>query len=145
MRKARLTKILIEGNRELLEQFATQVEAFADLNLERSPRTGLVMMKTRDSVSRQPFYTGEVLVTECVVQVNGHYGMGVLMGEEPQKAYQIALVDGAFNAKLPITEAWLPALEKEEQYIKQKQQKEITRLSGSRVNFDTMEDYNAKS
>ncbi|MGG3571157.1 phosphonate C-P lyase system protein PhnG [Bacillus gobiensis] len=145
MRKARLTKILIEGNRELLEQFATQVEASADLNLERSPRTGLVMMKTRDSVSRQPFYTGEVLVTECVVQVNGHYGMGVLMGEEPQKAYQIALVDGAFNAKLPITEAWLPALEKEEQYIEQKQQKEITRLSGSRVNFDTMEDYNAKS
>lgn len=145
MKKSRLSKILIEGNPQLLEKLAAQVQETHTVNVKRSPSTGLVMMKTRDSVSRQPFYMGEVLITECTVEIDGIFGMGVLMGEEPDRAYSIALVDAAFNAKLPITLFWLPELEEEERKIKSYQQKEMSKLAASKVNFDTMEDYNDKS
>lgn len=145
MKKSRLSKILIEGNPQLLEKLAAQVQETHTVNVKRSPSTGLVMMKTRDSVSRQPFYMGEVLITECTVEINGIFGMGVLMGEEPDRAYSIALVDAAFNAKLPITDVWLTELEEEERKINSYQQIEMSKLAGSKVNFDTMEDYNDKS
>ena len=103
------------------------------------------MMKTRDSVSKQPFYMGEVLVTECTVQIEGHYGLGVIMGEEPTRAYQLALVDAAFNARLALTESWIDSLEEEEQNIESRLEKQMAMVAHSRVNFDTMEDYNDKS
>lgn len=145
MKKARLSKILVEGSPELLSQLAAEVEKTDLIKMEQSPRTSLVMMKTRDSVSKQPFYMGEVLVTECVVEIEGNFGMGVLMGDEPIRAYQMALIDAAFNARLPMTTEWLPLLIEEEQKMIGKQKSEAAMVSSSKVNFDTMEDYNAKS
>lgn len=144
MKKARLSKILVEGNQELMKQIAINIEEISSIKIERSPQTGLVMMKTRDSVSKQPFYMGEVLVTECVVEVEGVAGIGILMGENPERAYQIALIDAAFNAKLPIINHWITLLEEEERKISARQEKELAMASSSRVNFDTMEDYNDK-
>ncbi|WP_185805330.1 phosphonate C-P lyase system protein PhnG [Bacillus canaveralius] len=144
MKKARLSKILIEGNPETLAHFAKQVEETVTVRIERSPATGLVMMKTRDSVSRQPFYMGEILVTECTVEIDGHYGLGVIMGEEPVRAYQLALVDAAFNANLMITEGWIAKLEEEERIIQRNLEKQMAMVSRTQVNFETMEDYNDK-
>ncbi|MFS8579188.1 MAG: phosphonate C-P lyase system protein PhnG, partial [Novibacillus thermophilus] len=64
MKKARLTKILVEGNRDLLKKMAQQVEKRVEVKVEQPPRKGLVMLKARDSISMQPFYLGEGLVTE---------------------------------------------------------------------------------
>ena len=66
------------------------------------------------------------------------------MGERPDNAYQLAIVDAAFNAELPETAGWVPILEEEEQRIRQRQQKESALVAQSKVNFDTMEDYHAK-
>ncbi|USK29974.1 phosphonate C-P lyase system protein PhnG [Bacillus sp. CMF21] len=145
MKKSRLSKILIEGNPNLLKKFSAQVEETHTVKVNRSPSTGLVMMKTRDSVSRQPFYMGEVLITDCTVEVNGSQGLGVLIGEEPDRAYSLAVVDAAFNAKLPIAGLWLHELEEEERNIAKLKQKEMSKLARSQVSFDTMEDYNDKS
>ncbi|WP_175640477.1 phosphonate C-P lyase system protein PhnG [Metabacillus schmidteae] len=144
MKKARLSKILVEGNKELVAKLATQIEQFSSIKIERSPQTGLVMMKTRDSVSKQPFYMGEVLITECVVEVNGTVGIGVLMGENPEKAYQMAIIDAAFNGNLPLLKEWTVLLEEEERKIIGRQKEEVALVSSSKVNFDTMEDYNDK-
>lgn len=145
MKKSRLTKILIDGNPELLKNISSQVEEIVSVQMERSPKTSLVMLKARDSVSMQPFYMGEVLVTECTVAILGQFGMGVIMGEEPERSYQIAVVDAAFNADLPITESWIPLLEQEEKNIQRRHLMESKMVSQSQVNFDTMEDYNDKS
>jgi alpha-D-ribose 1-methylphosphonate 5-triphosphate synthase subunit PhnG len=67
------------------------------------------------------------------------------MGEEPDRAYSLAVVDAAFNAKLPIAGFWLHELEEEERNIAKLKQKEMSILARSQVSFDTMEDYNDKS
>ncbi|MFC0271047.1 phosphonate C-P lyase system protein PhnG [Metabacillus herbersteinensis] len=145
MKKSRLTKILVEGNPTILKDLSTQVEDTMSIQMERSPKTSLVMMKARDSVSMQPFHMGEVLVTECTVSIQRAFGIGVLMGEEPERSYQIAVVDAAFNAELPFTKTWISTLEQEELNIRERHLKESAIVSRSQVNFNTMEDYNDKS
>jgi alpha-D-ribose 1-methylphosphonate 5-triphosphate synthase subunit PhnG len=145
MKKSRLTKILVEGRPEFLTKWAEAIEEITDVNIVRSPSTGLVMLKTRDSVSKQPFYMGEVLVTECTVSIDHQVGIGIIMGEDPKRSYQIAVVDAALNAAIPITSQLLTELDKEEEYIQQRISEEAARIATTKVHFDTMEDYNAKS
>jgi alpha-D-ribose 1-methylphosphonate 5-triphosphate synthase subunit PhnG len=145
MKKSRLTKILVEGRHEFLTKWTEAIEKMTNVNIVRAPSTGLVMLKTRDSVSKQPFYMGEVLVTECSVSIDHHAGFGIIMGENPQRSYQIAVVDAALNAQLPITSQLLSELEMEERYIQQRINEEAARAATTKVQFDTMEDYNAKS
>lgn len=142
LKKSRLTKILVEGDSVLLKNMAAEVEKEAEIRMEKPPQTSLVMMKALDSVSTQPFYMGEVLVTECMVAIEDHFGMGVIMGEEPDRAYQIAVIDAAFNAHLPVVDRLMPLLEKEEGHIMESQSMESAIASASRVRFDTMEDHN---
>ncbi|KKI91077.1 hypothetical protein WQ54_16865 [Bacillus sp. SA1-12] len=145
MKKSRLTKILVEGRPEFLAKWSGVIEEASNVRIDRAPSTGLVMLKTRDSVSKQPFYMGEVLVTECSVSVGQHTGIGIVMGEDPVRSYQIAVIDAAMNANLSITNQLLIELELEEESIQQKIREEAVRIAKTKVQFDTMEDYNAKS
>ncbi len=145
LEKLRLTKILIEGNPNLLAQLADEIEKSYDITIDSGPEKSLVMMKSQNSVTKQPFYSGEVLVTECKVSINSYYGLGVIMGERPDNAYQLAIVDAAFNAELPETAGWVSILEEEEQRIRLSHQKESGLVAQSKVSFDTMEDFHAKS
>ena len=75
------------------------------------------MLKARDSISMQPFYLGEGLVTECSVSIQGKFGFGAIMGEDPERSYQIAVVDAGFYDRLPLVDSWIPELEREERNI----------------------------
>ncbi|WP_165971924.1 phosphonate C-P lyase system protein PhnG [Paenibacillus piri] len=141
---SQITRVLIEGDPGLLARLCGQVERSYEVRTVRQPEKSLVMSKARDSVSRQPFFMGEILVTECTVEIGEVYGFGVLMGEDAERAYQLAVVDAALHAKLPITESWTALLFEEEQNIAQRHRKEHNQAMKSKVNFDTMEEYNAK-
>ncbi|WP_163536999.1 phosphonate C-P lyase system protein PhnG [Gracilibacillus sp. YIM 98692] len=145
MKKSRLTKILIEGDSQLIKDLASQVENNYLIQTEKPPQTGLTMVKVKDSISNNPFYMGEVLVTECTVSINGTFGMSVIMGEKAETAYQIAIIDAAMNSNLPMTKDWFHLLLQEEKNIDKRQQKELAMVNQTKVHFNTMEDYNDKS
>ena len=81
MKKYDLTRILVEGNHLILKKFVAEIEQNYEVVITKLPEKGLVMMKTNDSVSNQPFYLGELLVTECTVSVNESIGFGIIIGE----------------------------------------------------------------
>lgn len=145
MKKSRLTQILVEGTPSFLEKLALEMEQKYSVILVRSPEKSLVMNKARDSVSGHAFYMGEVLITECTVSINSVYGFGAIMGAEPDRAYQLAIVDCAYNAKLPEIQTWNGLLIAEEQQIIYKKRLEFSRIMKTKVNFDTMGEYHAKS
>ncbi|WP_373232398.1 phosphonate C-P lyase system protein PhnG [Cohnella sp.] len=145
MKKSRLTQILIEGNPSLLEKLALQIDQQYTVTIVREPEKSLVMNKSRDSVSGNPFYMGEILITECTVAIGETYGFGAIMGEDADRAYQLAIVDSALNAKLPEAMEWERLLLEEEQRTDRKKRLEHSRIMRSKVNFDTMEEYHAKS
>lgn len=143
MKKKDLTRILI-GDSACLAHLAQQVEAGYSVQIARAAECSLVMLKTLDPVAGQPFYLGEVMVTECTVEIEGSRGLGVIMGDEPERAYQLAVVDAAMNARVPEVESWWPLVAAAAENLARKQKEEFTRNQRSQVNFETMEEHYAK-
>ncbi|TBL70523.1 phosphonate C-P lyase system protein PhnG [Paenibacillus thalictri] len=140
LKRSQITRILIEGDRQLLKRLCALVEETAEPVVVKAPEKSLVMSKARDSVSGQPFYLGEILVTECTVALGETHGFGLLIGEDAQSAYELAVVDAAFHAGLPVTANWTSLLEQEEQRIAKRRAEEQERIMKTRVHFDTMEE-----
>ncbi|SEC62198.1 phosphonate C-P lyase system protein PhnG [Paenibacillus sp. GP183] len=144
MKRSRRTKVLVEGNRSLLERLTSEIEASSNVRTVRSPETSLVMGKARDSVSGQPFFIGEILVTECTVELDGTTGFGICLGEEPEKAYCLAVVDAAFQAGHPEIPVWTELLHEEEEQLELREKQELERILQTKVHFETAEEYYAK-
>jgi alpha-D-ribose 1-methylphosphonate 5-triphosphate synthase subunit PhnG len=140
MKRKRRTEILIRGDRSLAAQLALQIEQSQMVRMVADADHGLVMIKMRETAQNTRFYLGEMFVTECKVSVSGHTGIGIVQGDEPELAYQLAVIDGAYVAELEQTSQWLKLLEAEEANIRRRQQDEHKRLLLTKVNFETMQE-----
>lgn len=140
MKKSQITRVLIEGDRELLRKLCGEIEARYPVSVVTAPEKSLVMSKARDSVSQQPFFIGEIMVTECIVDIQGTHGFGILIGEHAEKAYELAVVDAAMNAALPETKDWISAFRAEEERLTTRLRQERELAMKTKVHFDTMEE-----
>ena len=139
MKRKERTYVLVEGSSELCCTLCTQIEGKYQINIIEQPNNGLVMLKMRENSKRSLFYIGEVLVTECKVEINGVIGMGIINGIDEQKAYHLAVIDAAYNAALPEIDNWPELLAREKQLIDLARQQECARIFKTRVNFETMD------
>jgi len=133
-------RILIDGSEDLLKRISQDIEEHYSVKIIDPPEEGTVMLKMRDAARNHPFYLGEVLVTESRVMVEGTTGLGILKGHHPDKAYQLALVDGAYRKGLDRIHLWDTWLAEEEKNVEENRDRFHSRISRSRVNFSTMED-----
>lgn len=104
----------------------------------REPATGLVMMAVRDTFNVD-FYLGEVLVTEAEVEYEGIRGYGMVIGEKPEKAFILAIIDAVFQGKNEILKKRLVrflAVEKDINEKKLKLQESL--IEKTRVDFQLM-------
>ncbi|GGJ62423.1 phosphonate C-P lyase system protein PhnG [Streptomyces brasiliensis] len=69
----------------------------------KAPETGMVMLQVREPVEEIRFYLGEVLVTECSVDLDGTPGWCMRSGDDRVAALAGALLDAAAAAELPAT------------------------------------------
>lgn len=96
MKRKERTQVLVEGDRDLLGSIAREVEQVHDVEVVREPVEELVMLKMRESARRSQFYLGEALMTSCVVRIGEAYGYGMVLGEDREKAFDLAIVDAAY-------------------------------------------------
>ncbi|MER2057727.1 MAG: phosphonate C-P lyase system protein PhnG [Niallia sp.] len=139
MKRRRRTEILINGSKHLAEKLAKQMDDLYEVKVIQEPENGLVMMKVRETSKKTLFYPGEVLVTECKVQVKDRIGIGIVSGDQPELAHHLAVIDAAFQADLPETYEWVELLEQEEQNILIKRAAENQSILKTKVNFETMD------
>lgn len=139
MERRRRTEILIHGNRQMSMTMAKEITTNYQVKTIEEPNYGSVMIKVRETAKNSLFYLGELFVTECKVEINGVMGLGIVKGNEPDFAYDLAVIDASFNLGLPEAEAWLPILTKEEQTIHQQRAEEFRKILKTKVNFETME------
>jgi len=90
--------ILCECALDTLEAFVTELEPHHTVQIIRQPAVCMTMVRAEDSVESQPFYLGEVLVTDCEVQVDGQAGYGLCMGDEPVRSYCMAVIDALLSS-----------------------------------------------
>lgn len=138
IRKKR-TEILIKGSAEVSEILAQEILTVYDVQTLEEPNNSLVMVKVRESAHRSLFYLGEVLITECKVMIKGSLGIGMVKGHEPVLAYNLAIIDAAYNANLPETQEWLNVLLLEEVQINEACEALQNKVLKTKVNFDTMD------
>lgn len=76
------------------------------------------------------------------MKVDDNTGFGLILGDQPERAYMIAVIDAAFNGRLPEVEDILPSMMDEEIKIGEKQIMEFANSEKTRVNFETSGDVN---
>lgn len=139
MKRKRRTEILIRGNENLACKLSEEVAIKHKITLINEPNYGLVMIKTRETAKNTLFYLGETLVTEAKVYVNGKIGLGIVQGDNPELAYNLAVIDGAYNANIKELEVWKEMLITEEKEILNLEQIENKKILDTKVNFETMD------
>jgi alpha-D-ribose 1-methylphosphonate 5-triphosphate synthase subunit PhnG len=137
--RSRRTRILIEGSAELRRELSLLVAARRTVASVDEPRGALVMVKARETAKNGLFYLGELLVTEAKVQIEGHIGLGIIAGDEPEAARELAIIDAAFNAGLEEASGWDPRLMEEEARIEAREADEAARIARTRVAFESMD------
>jgi alpha-D-ribose 1-methylphosphonate 5-triphosphate synthase subunit PhnG len=139
MRRRRRTEILINGSQKVVEDMADCIKDQYQVKVIQEPEVGLVMLKVRETSQRSLFYPGEVLVTECKVQIEGKIGIGIVTGDQPELSYHLAVIDAAYEAMLPETMGWKLLLENEEKVIQEQRAAASQSILKTKVNFETMD------
>ena len=139
-RKTR-TRILVEGDRDVLDQLAREVEQKHDVALVKEPTEELVMLRVRESAQRAQFYVGDALMTSCVVRIGSTYGYGMVMGEDHDKAFDLAVVDAAYTFDSAACEeaGWNALLAQSDERLQAKKRMRNEVLLKTQVDFSTME------
>ncbi|MEC1523815.1 phosphonate C-P lyase system protein PhnG [Neobacillus niacini] len=140
MKRRRRTEILINGSHKIVEDMANCIKDNYQVKVIQEPESGLVMLKVRETSQKSLFYPGEVLVTECKVQIKGKIGIGIVAGDQPELSYHLAVIDAAFEAMPPETIRWMELLLEEEEKVIQEQIAAANHsILKTKVNFETMD------
>lgn len=139
MKRRRRTEILINGSQKRVADMAHCIKDKYQVKVIQSPESGLVMLKVRETSQKSLFYPGEVLVTECKVQIGGKIGIGIVTGDQPELSYNLAVIDAAYEAMLPETIGWKLLLENEEKVIQEQRVAANQSILKTKVNFETMD------
>ena len=139
MTRKRRTRILVLGEPSLKKALADEVRALVAVDQSSTPRVALVLATVRESARRSLFHLGEVLVTEAKVRVSGVPGLGLIQGRDLEAALDLAVIDAAFNAALPLVSGWTTRLEQEEASLERRLDREQASLAATRVDFETLD------
>ena len=133
------TRILVEAGPDLRGMLAAEVREAHTLRVLQAPTRGLVMLQLRESAKRSRFLMGETIVTEAKVQLGTAIGLGIIAGDDPQAALDLAAIDAAWNASVPELSAWQERLRVASAALRASAADEDAKLLETRVRFDTME------
>lgn len=139
MNRRKRTEILIDGSRNFAKELASEIESNYDIQILSEPQHALTMIKMRETAKKSLFYLGEVLVTETKVQINNKFGIGIVVGNEEELSYELAVIDAAYQANLKETENWTLLFKEEEQRIYENKEKREVAILKTKVNFEMMD------
>jgi alpha-D-ribose 1-methylphosphonate 5-triphosphate synthase subunit PhnG len=131
--------LLCECTLDALEAFVRELESHHTVQIIRQPAVCMTMVRAEDSVEAQPFYLGEVLVTDCEVQVDGQAGYGLCMGDEPVRCYCMAVIDALLLSDGPHSSRVRAFLEGQAVLIADRQRLEYNLIQRTKVDFKLME------
>lgn len=138
LKKKVLFHILSMADREDVISVSKRISDNYSVISVRPAQKTLAMLKVREPVSASLFYLGEMLCSECMVEINGVKGFAVLAGDDFDKVTAAAVIDSALNAGLPEKDE----IEKEIFLLEKKQRDSRKNMNAaimkSKVNFSVM-------
>ena len=137
------TRALVDGDPSLAREIVREVEG--ELGAEAleeldAPREELVMVQARETAQGSLFFLGEALMTSCRVRVGDAVGLGLVLGSDRCRAYELAVVDAVFSGAAGDAWAsrWDASLRAELARVEARDQREARRTAATKVDFSTM-------
>ncbi len=130
-----------ECDLEPLKALVEQLEKTHRVEVRKAPSVCLTMIPAEDSLEKQKFYLGEALTTECEVDVDGRAGFGLCLGEEPIRAYCIAVMDALLHGGAEQVPAEVDTfLQEQGRLVAKRDQDEFDLILQTQVDFKLMEE-----
>ncbi|HHD56333.1 MAG TPA: hypothetical protein ENK89_01485 [Desulfobulbaceae bacterium] len=132
-----LNDLLQEADPATVLRLAEQVRKQATVRILQHPIQETLMVQVNDPITHGRFYSGEVLATSSVAQVNGTNGWAMVMDDNPELSLSMAILDGAWGdgcRKKQIRELALQA--KKARFLRQQRQQ--AEVAATAVKFDLM-------
>lgn len=137
-----LTAILADAPIAELLEWSELVRQAAEVLPLKPSKMGLIMVRAKDSVQKQMFNLGEVLISDCSMLVDKRPGYGAVLGGDAKRAEAIAILDGASyfgSEKWELHKAafdkWIAA---QQRLQEAKERSEFSLVSRSKVDFGLM-------
>jgi alpha-D-ribose 1-methylphosphonate 5-triphosphate synthase subunit PhnG len=121
---------------ETLAKLTEKIKEEHEIVIIKQPAKTLTMIRMREPVKNSLFYIGEVMVCEALVELDGVKGIAVTMGDDFDKALDMAIIDAACNRGVFYDEAAL--LELERAQIEREEKENALHLK-TMVNFTSMD------
>jgi alpha-D-ribose 1-methylphosphonate 5-triphosphate synthase subunit PhnG len=121
-----------------LASLVLQHYATSQVKLLSGPRQGLVMLRVRETVANSQFNAGEIAVTEVKLELDGTFGFGMVIGDQPRRALAMALVDAARRKGGPLVELIDTRLNTLDQQITRDNLRMQALVSTTKVDFERM-------
>lgn len=131
-------KILVEAPLAPLQALVEGLEQKHTIAILRRPEVCLTLLRAEDSLDHQEFLLGEALTTACDVSVDGVPGYGLCLGEEPARAYCIAVLD-SLREQQRIDAATQATLDSFAQAIDVAERTEFAQVLRTQVDFKLLE------
>jgi phosphonate C-P lyase system protein PhnG len=131
---------LCECDLEPLKLMVAQLEKSHPIEVRKNPSVCLTMVTAADSLEEQKFFLGEALSTECEVAVDGREGFGLCLGDEPVRAYCIAVFDALLHGDRPAPAEVESFLNEHGKIVARRDQDEYDLVLQTQVDFKLMEE-----
>lgn len=145
MKRYERTRALVEGDPAIARALAHEVESRRgegawEIAVVDEPREELVMVQARETAQGSLFFLGEALMTSCRVRVGDAVGLGLVLGSDRCRAYELAVVDAVFSGAAGDAWAsrWDASLRAELARVEARDQREARRTAATKVDFSTM-------
>lgn len=138
------TRALVEGDPALARGIVCEIErdeGHGAIVVLDEPREELVMVQARETAQGSRFFLGEALMTSCRVRLGDAVGLGLVLGSDRCRAYELAVVDAAFSGAAGDAWAsrWDDSMRAELARIEARDQLAARRTAATKVDFSTME------
>lgn len=96
------SKVLAAADYEQIRPLREMIEDKYQVRVVRPAQKTLTMMQFREPVKSSLFYLGEVLCSECIVEIAGVKGAAVMIGDDFSKTAAAAMIDAVYNGNLEV-------------------------------------------
>lgn len=139
MKRVDRTRILVHCDNEFIHHWANQFASLTTVETISKPEHSLVMVKMRESAQQSLFYLTEVLVSQARVKMNNSIGLGIVQGNDLDKAYDLAIIDAGYMQDSELNKSFIEALLQQKALQDIKARKETTSIMKTKVSFETMD------
>jgi len=120
-----------------LQSLYKKIKKNHDVKILTTPTEQTLLVPVKDPISGGSFYTGEVLVTSTIVEVDGNKGWSMVMDSNEKLSLYIAVLDACFEKNI-LKDEIKELLKEAKKENNKKTKKQNQKINSTRVSFDLM-------